>query len=1194
MAANTLPQGSPSRSREDYTIGWISALAIESAAAAEMLDTEHEPLPIAAEDSNDYVLGRIGQHNVVMACINEAGGLPANNVATYLVKSFHNVRYVLMVGIGGGIPSEKHHIRLGDIVVCEPSGTSGGVVQSDFGKWETDGFKPMGHLNRPAEGLIRGIGAMKRQQIRNKSKIHSFVKHFPGSLSDPEAWKYQGRENDPIYAEDLELRQEGVCPECKAQPTPHAPDPKVHYGIIASGNQVIKNREQRDKLRDQLGACCVEMEAFGLMNNFPCLVIRGISDYADGRKNDKWQPYAALTAAAYAKELLLQLPSVQVEDTPKMSKQLEKLENKIDVMGEKLDASRHRQHNKALFKWLSPLEPWKRHQDIRKAYKVPDTSTALLDEFLKWRLNASGGFALCALGDPGAGKTVATSVLVEDLMDHTDPLKTGVACVYLDFKDQSQQTTENIIGAIIKQLLRPLPKIPERIEEIWRKYQYQTAPIEQTTEMLCEACNAFTETYICIDALDECKDLKELLDRLTQAHSKVTSIRLICTGRPHIRSIINSRISVPKPSMISVKARGSDVRAFAAWRIEDDRKENPRIMDDALKEKIIEKLLEAFDGVFLLPVLHIGLILEEDTIASRKDRLNSLQPSVKQTFTETMKRIEDSKRSKINAVNILTWIHLAERPLTVDELLHALAVKEEKEDLDRENFKDPDTFLSCCLGLATIDTETSTVRLVHALLHEYFTECRQIFEQTIQQGHDYIARTCLRYIMFRPLTADLLPQTGQESPASEAQIRSRYLLLDYASCQWGHHLRKSEQREESPVVELAQSYLSMDPQKRYWSQLRLCEHIDRNPYITSVSAVASFSKLQMAAYFGIHSVLSGIKLEATELNPKNSTYERSPLSWAAWKGHETVVDLLLKNGAQPDSKDGDGQTPLTWAIEGGNAEVIQLLLDKGVKVDYWYTRIRRAYDGFFGEEFERTPLSRAAEKGNERAVKLLLENFAQPDSKSKYEQTPLTWAIEGGNTEVIRLLLNMGVKVNYWYRIGGGYIAEEWDQIDWEKRTPLSRAAEKGNQIAVKLLLENGAQPDSKGEYGHTPLTWAIEGGNTEVIRLLLNKGVKVDYWYTVLAWDLLDDDDFDDEGHLFGDGRVERTPLLRVAEKGDKIAVELLLKNGAQPDSKNNDGETALSLAARQKHVAVVKLLESYLDGGTQDVSPSQESGGK
>jgi hypothetical protein len=66
------------------------------------------------------------------------------------------------------------------------------------------------------------------------------------------------------------------------------------------------------------------MEAFGLMNHFPCLVIRGISDYADGHKNDKWRCYAALTAAAYAKELLLALPSVEVKETPKLSQQMEK------------------------------------------------------------------------------------------------------------------------------------------------------------------------------------------------------------------------------------------------------------------------------------------------------------------------------------------------------------------------------------------------------------------------------------------------------------------------------------------------------------------------------------------------------------------------------------------------------------------------------------------------------------------------------------------------------------------------------------------------------------------------------------------------------------------------------------------------------------------------------------------------------
>ncbi|KAF3220770.1 hypothetical protein TWF679_008963 [Orbilia oligospora] len=156
-------------SRDDYVIGWISALTIESAAAVLMLDEEHGDLSIAKGDSNTYSLGRIGTHNIVMACMNQAGGVPANTVATNLMKSFRNVRYILMVGIGGGIPSTKYEVRLGDIVVSEPTGRSPGVVQSDFGKWEVDGFKIRGSLNRPAEGLIRAVGAVKREELLGRT-----------------------------------------------------------------------------------------------------------------------------------------------------------------------------------------------------------------------------------------------------------------------------------------------------------------------------------------------------------------------------------------------------------------------------------------------------------------------------------------------------------------------------------------------------------------------------------------------------------------------------------------------------------------------------------------------------------------------------------------------------------------------------------------------------------------------------------------------------------------------------------------------------------------------------------------------------------------------------------------------------------------------------------------------------------------
>jgi len=82
-------------------------------------------------------------------------------------------------------------------------------------------------------------------------------------------------------------------------------DPHIHYGLIASANQLMMDATMRDKLALERNVLCFEMEAAGLMNHFPCLVIRGMSDYCDTHKNDTWQGYAAMTAAAYARELLL-------------------------------------------------------------------------------------------------------------------------------------------------------------------------------------------------------------------------------------------------------------------------------------------------------------------------------------------------------------------------------------------------------------------------------------------------------------------------------------------------------------------------------------------------------------------------------------------------------------------------------------------------------------------------------------------------------------------------------------------------------------------------------------------------------------------------------------------------------------------------------------------------------------------------
>jgi hypothetical protein len=130
-----------------------------------------------------------------------------------------------------------------------------------------------------------------------------------------------GRENDTLY-----------CPQCGGsgssgssgscdfkgctngkilRPPRDDGNPVIHYGTIASGNQVIKDAKERDQLGRELNAICVEMEAAGLVNNFPCIVVRGICDYADSHKNDEWQNYAAAAAAAYAKWFLGYVPPHQ-------------------------------------------------------------------------------------------------------------------------------------------------------------------------------------------------------------------------------------------------------------------------------------------------------------------------------------------------------------------------------------------------------------------------------------------------------------------------------------------------------------------------------------------------------------------------------------------------------------------------------------------------------------------------------------------------------------------------------------------------------------------------------------------------------------------------------------------------------------------------------------------------------------------
>src|SRR5262249_28301533 len=158
---------------EDYTVGWICALSIELAAAAGMLDEEHQDLPQADDDPNLYTLGRIGEHKIVIPCLpaGQMGNSSATPAAVRMKVKFTAIRFGMMVGIGGGVPSEESDVRLGDVVISKPYMQYGGVVQFDFGKSTQSGFVRTGILNPPPTLLLNALAKLQANHLRRRCNL---------------------------------------------------------------------------------------------------------------------------------------------------------------------------------------------------------------------------------------------------------------------------------------------------------------------------------------------------------------------------------------------------------------------------------------------------------------------------------------------------------------------------------------------------------------------------------------------------------------------------------------------------------------------------------------------------------------------------------------------------------------------------------------------------------------------------------------------------------------------------------------------------------------------------------------------------------------------------------------------------------------------------------------------------------------
>jgi nucleoside phosphorylase len=330
--------------RSQFTIAIFCALPLEADAVSELFEEifgeEVNNHRKAVGDDNTYTLGKIMHHNVVLVHMAGMGKGAASQAASSMRSSYPDIKLALVVGICGGVPSYlggKADLILGDVVISD------GIVKYDFGRRFPDTF--LSKANPEVAGpKIRGLLAKLkglRGQERIETKLFQYLRVLQDTLG-PKRAGYPGMEKDELFQSSYRHKHQdpaacGLCSACilgtdpvceearsltcqqlgcqkgllvprrrlqKASASGCPPSPKIHFGFVGSGDTVMKSGQHRDDTASQHDLIAFEMEASGVWDLLPCLVIKGVCDYADSHKNKSWQHYAAATAASCMKAVL--------------------------------------------------------------------------------------------------------------------------------------------------------------------------------------------------------------------------------------------------------------------------------------------------------------------------------------------------------------------------------------------------------------------------------------------------------------------------------------------------------------------------------------------------------------------------------------------------------------------------------------------------------------------------------------------------------------------------------------------------------------------------------------------------------------------------------------------------------------------------------------------------------------------------
>ncbi|KAK6525188.1 hypothetical protein TWF694_005334 [Orbilia ellipsospora] len=1205
-----------SKARREYTIGWICALPKEQTAATSMLDERHPDIVAKSpNDANTYSLGSIGLHNVVITCLPLQcyGTNQTARAAAQMLSTFPSINIILVVGIGAGIPSK---VKLGDVVVSTE------WVQWDFGKTNKHGvFELTDKRCRPPDGLLSAMSTLQTEHsMQNKTKI-------------------------PEYLNDLRTNHPHLASQYTSIGNPE--EMRVHYGLIASGNQVVKDQNLRDEINSRLNdqVFCIEMEAAGLVG-FPAVVVRGICDYADSNKNDDWQEYAAAVAAACAKELLSCLNASAAMEIRIGKEDLDRVIDEIAVLKESLTLN----EDLKVLDWITTIDDSLQHNDFFNR-RAKGTGQQFLNspEYQSW-LNTAKGILFCQ-GIPGAGKTILTSVVIDYLIDRYLYNPTvGIAYIYFNSKGSAQLRIDDLLSSLLRQLARTQTSLPKSVRALYRTYRNIRPSRTDIMKTLHAICASYSRVFIIVDALDEYKYEKcsEFLEKLFELY-KHGSINIFATSRPipRIRDIF--RENKADRTELEILATDEDIKAYLDKRISQSGSNTVKHS----REKIKNEISKRAQGMFLLAHFHYESLKNAISITAIDSALegfpkqgiasNSLYDAVYEDVMEKIQSYKD-KESTNTAFQVLSWITCASKRLTKEELQHAITVKPFESKLNPNNIPDLGDLVSLCLGLVAVDEESDVVRLIHYTAQEYFERTKQIW---FPNSHTDIATICTIYLSY---------DTFNSGPcANDEELLKRLesnVLYRYAASNWAYHIRKSSSdggnsSELSPKLKggwctrevetnsLVVNLLLDDNLRRSCVQFNCFHEVW---YINRPNRQIRDKMLwpHVAGYYGLTLAMKTLlEGNASKVHLEDSC-GRTALSYAAEEGHDDFVEFLIDKGSDLEAQCQGGKTPLVYAVERGHESVVELLLDKGSNLEAQ-------------GRFKRTPLCYAAERGHGNIIELLIKRGADlkpvnGDMLARLSNANIGW-VAGAARRLIEGMLGKDAGYEHLYIIMLKSAAKNgWEDIiralrgrgvdlgmvlegEKDNDTALSIATKNRQGDAVKVLMEAGvdvedtrgfcgetalmhaikckcegvvaallerADVEARDINGMTPLSIAINIGEERIVKLLLEKGAKLGSESLTGALKtgqegivrLLVENGADLECR--GGRGVHKTALWQALDAKRDGLVEFFVKNKADLEAKNMVRKTPLLHGAETGNAKLVQLL---IENGA-DLEAKDDSG--